>query len=65
MFAAVVLEDLPRRHADDACFDAFALELFVGIDAERNLTARGQQQDVGFAVVGICQNIRPALHALG
>ena len=42
-----------------------AFEPFVGLHAERDFAARGEQQHVGLAVAGIREHVRATLHALG
>ena len=53
----LVVEQLPRGHAHDAGLDPFGLEGLVGLDAERNLAAGGEQEDVGLAPLGIGEDV--------
>ena len=64
MLATVVLEDLPRGHADHAGLDALGLELFIRLEAQRDLAAGRQQQHLGGAVLRLGQDIRATLDAL-
>ncbi len=60
----LALEQIPRRHADDAGLDAFELQLLKGGDAQGHLAAAGQQQQVGPASVGIRQHVGTACDTL-
>src|SRR4029434_3287733 len=55
MLETVVLEDLPRGHADHAGLDTLGLELFIRLDAQRDLAAGRQQQNLGCAVLSLGQ----------
>ena len=57
----LVLEEFPGGHADDAGFDAFGGELLVGVDAERDFAAGGEQEDVGLAVGRRRQDVGAAM----
>ena len=53
----LLLEQFPGRHADDACRNALALELFISVDAESDLAAGADQDHRRLAVRGVGENI--------
>src|ERR1700752_1450100 len=54
------LEDVPRRHRNDAGSNSFAPERLVGLHRETELAAGRDENDLGFATDGISKHIRPA-----
>jgi hypothetical protein len=58
VLAAMVLEHLPGRHADNTRFDSFRFKLLVRLHAHGDLAPGGQQQDVGTAARRVGQNVR-------
>ncbi len=61
----MLLEELPGRHADDPRGDAVLLQRLIRLDAERDLAARADEQDLRLAVGGIRQHIGTARDAGG
>src|SRR5712691_6670049 len=53
----LAVEQLPGWHADDTAPDAVGRELLVGGQAERDLAARGEEQDFGRAAGGVREDI--------
>ena len=58
VLVALMLKEIPRRHADHAGFHAFGLQLLVGADAQRNFAAGAHQDDFRLAVGCIGQDVR-------
>src|SRR5258708_661130 len=59
----LLLEDLPRWHADDACLDAFRLKLFVSIHAKRNLASGADENHISSTTRSIGQNVGSFRHS--
>ena len=56
-------EQPPAGHADDASLDSLAGKLLVCLDAQRNLAAGSEQENVGVAVGRVGEDVRTALQA--
>jgi len=56
----LLLEELPRRHADDARGNPFLFELLKGVKAKRDFAACADQNNLRFLRAGIGKNIRAA-----
>src|SRR5215470_11093458 len=54
----LLLKNFPRRHAHDARFDSRGVKLLVRVDAETDLRARAEQNDLGLAALGVGENVR-------
>src|SRR2546421_4077378 len=59
------LKQFPGRHTHHTGLDPLLLKLFVGLQAQRDLTAGRQQQNLRLATVCICQDIGPLSDARG
>src|SRR5437667_2023877 len=56
----LVLEDLPRRHRDDAGADALGDQLVVGFHGKTHLAARGDEYYLGIPAWGVREPVGTA-----
>src|SRR5258708_27148104 len=62
---ALTLKQLPGWHTHHTRPDPLLLELFIGLEAESDLTPGRQEQDLRLAPVCVCQDIGPLSDARG
>src|SRR5206468_5947979 len=65
IFLALLFEDGPGRHADDARLHSFRFQLLISSDAELDLAAAGHQYYLRLAIGRIGQNVSALGHARG